>query len=200
VVQQCGFSWCCCSAATAARQAQDQAVNAPDQANTSIRQTQLGAKTLPTVQPGCTVMFLPGQWCLLHPSPFVKGCCTPGHACTEDTSSITGRTCRPVDKPDLLYTFDQAAKGGCDLYVDVGGQCGGAGFECYKYNRCDQFGPWTRACCPNGYSCQPAGQDFRLWRCRVDVQDAAPGEPGHTNISCGQPVAAGEKGQVSQWG
>jgi hypothetical protein len=62
------------------------------------------------------------------------------------------------------------------MYVDVGGQCGGAGFDCYKYNTCDQFGPWARWCCPNGYSCQPVGQDFRLWTCQVNVQDSEPGE------------------------
>lgn len=121
-------------------------------------------------------MFLPGQSCMPQPSPFVKGCCTPGHTCATDNSSATGRSCKPVAKNDLQYTFDQQAKGGCSTYVDVGGQCGGAGFDCYTYNTCDQFGPWSKWCCPNGYSCQPKGQDFRLWTCQVNVQDAAPGE------------------------
>lgn len=162
----------------AALESHNQAVGAANQAQSvsGVSQTPLGSKSLPYVQPGCNVMFLPGQWCLTRPSPYVKGCCTPGHDCAADSASITGRSCKPAPRSELLYTFDQAAKGGCDMFVNPGGQCGGAGFECYKYNRCDQFGPWTRVCCPNGYSCQPAGQDFRLWSCRVNVQDAAPGE------------------------
>lgn len=121
-------------------------------------------------------MYLPGQACVERPSPFVKGCCTPGYACVANSAARSGRSCQPVPQSDLQYSFEQQAKGGCAVLVDAGKQCGGAGFECYKYNTCNQFGPWGQWCCPNGYSCQPAGQDFRLWTCQVNVQDAAPGE------------------------
>lgn len=121
-------------------------------------------------------MYLPGQACVERPSPFVKGCCTPGYACAANSDARSGRSCQPVPQSDLQYSFEQQAKGGCAVLVDAGKQCGGAGFECYKYNTCNQFGPWGQWCCPNGYSCQPAGQDYRLWTCQVNVQDAAPGE------------------------
>lgn len=136
-----------------------------------------GSKTLPFVQPGCHVMFRPGGWCLPTPSPHVRGCCTPGHVCLSDTSAITGHSCQPMDAKSLSYSFDEARLGNCSARVSVGGQCGGAGFDCYKYGTCDQFGPWQGFCCPNGYSCQPYSTQFRRWQCLVDVQDQAPGAP-----------------------
>jgi hypothetical protein len=161
------LSAACCAAA--ASQSETRAIKQP------ISGAALGSKSLPCVQPGCTLMFLPGQACSPRPSPSVKGCCTPGHNCAKDTRSNTGRRCRPVSKNALQYSFEQQIKGGCRLRVDVGGQCGGAGFECYKLQTCEQFGPWVQSCCPNGYSCQPKGSDFRLWTCQVNVQHQAPG-------------------------
>lgn len=149
----------------------------------------LGSKTVPYVQPGCNVMFLPGQWCLQRPSPFVRGCCTPGHTCTQHSQSLTGFSCQPVPKQQLLYSYEQQAKGSCRLNVDVGGQCGGAGGECYSYKVCDQFGPWAGFCCPNGYTCQPVGRDFRVWTCQVDIQDQPPGEPYHSCMGANQAMA-----------
>ncbi|KAF8070911.1 hypothetical protein HT031_000992 [Scenedesmus sp. PABB004] len=133
-----------------------------------------GSKTLPFVQPGCHMMFRPGAWCLPVPSPFVKGCCTPGHTCVDDAASITGHTCVPVEAGELEYSYDEAKTGNCSARVPVGGQCGGAGFDCYKHGTCDQFGPWRGFCCPNGYSCQPYSNTFRKWLCQVDVQDQPP--------------------------
>lgn len=181
-----GQYFTCCSSLLLAGASQNQhQAAAPDLSNVS--QKPLGSKTIPYVQPGCTVMYLPGQWCVPRPSPSVKGCCTPGHICAQDSTALTGRSCKPAPKTDLQYSFEQQAKGGCSMYVDVGGQCGGAGFDCYKYNTCDQFGPWARWCCPNGYSCQPVGQDFRLWTCQVNVQDSEPGkihQPGSGIFCC----------------
>lgn len=165
------LSAACCSAA--ASQSTTRAIKQP------ISGADLGSKSIPFVQPGCTLMFLPGQACTPRPSPSVKGCCTPGHTCAKNPKSNTGRSCRPVAKHQLQYSFEQQVKGSCRLRVDVGGQCGGAGFECFKLQTCDQFGPWVQACCPNGYSCQPKGADFRLWTCQVNMQDQAPGETQH---------------------
>lgn len=137
-------------------------------------QLQLGSKTLPFIQPGCHMMFLPDRWCLPVPSQFVKGCCTPGYSCNRDYGSITGYSCQPVQKQQLSYSFDQS-KGVCNQLVDINHQCGGAGFDCYKYATCDQFGPWLGFCCPNGYTCQPTNRQFRRWTCQVDVQDQPPG-------------------------
>jgi hypothetical protein len=148
---------------------------APTQAAGSNDPVVLGSKSIPYVQPGCTVMFMPEQWCRTRPSPSVRGCCTPGYACVRDSSSVTGRSCQPAPQKQLQYSYDRQAKGGCSMFLDVGSQCGGTGFECFKLGTCDQFGPWARACCPNGYSCQPSGQDFRLWLCQVNVQDQPAG-------------------------
>lgn len=134
----------------------------------------LGSKTLPFVQPGCNMMFMPHRWCLPVPSPFVKGCCTPGHSCMRDFKSLTGFTCQPVEKEQLSYSYEES-KGTCKSLVEISAQCGGAGFDCYKHNTCDQFGPWLGFCCPNGYTCQPFGDQFRKWTCQVDVQDQPPG-------------------------
>lgn len=134
---------------------------------------QLGSKTIPFVQPGCNVMYRPGSWCLPVPSPTVKGCCTPGHSCQRDRGSVTGHTCRPVPAQLLSYSYEQQ-RGQCSSQVEVGGQCGGAGFDCTKHNTCDQFGPWVGFCCPNGYSCQPYSRMYRKWTCQVDVQDQPP--------------------------
>lgn len=121
-------------------------------------------------------MYRPYEPCVQQPAPSVRGCCTPGFRCTKDPSaSATGqRSCQPVPKGQLSYSYDAKAKGGCSLYVGAGGQCGGAGFACYQLDACNQWGPWLGACCPNGYSCQPAGQDFRLWTCQVNLQDQPP--------------------------
>jgi hypothetical protein len=133
------------------------------------------------VQPGCTVMFQPNSWCLPIPSPFVVGCCTPGHSCIKNFYSLTGFTCRAVSQQMLDYSYEQK-RGNCSNLVPVGEQCGGAGFDCYKHNTCDQFGPWVGFCCPNGFSCQPATKKFRKWTCQVDVQDQPPGKS--SAISC----------------
>lgn len=147
-----------------------------DAASGSQLLPQLGSKTLPFIQPGCNMMFMPDRWCLPLPSPFVKGCCTPGYSCTKDWDSLTGFSCQPVEKQQLSYSYEQS-KGVCTSLVDIGDQCGGAGFDCYKYNTCDQFGPWLGFCCPNGYTCQPYSKLFRKWTCQVDVQDQPPGKP-----------------------
>jgi hypothetical protein len=144
-----------------------------------------GSKTIPFVQPGCNIMFRPNEWCLPVPSPFVKGCCTPGYACSGDTGSITGYSCQTVNKEQLVYTYEEGVKGSCSYKLDVGAQCGGSGFNCYQHNTCDQFGPWRGFCCPNGYSCQPYSNLFRKWTCQVDVQDQPPGEICSSSAGCG---------------
>ncbi|WIA11531.1 hypothetical protein OEZ85_011642 [Tetradesmus obliquus] len=133
-----------------------------------------GSKTIPYVQPGCNIMFKPNAWCLPVPSPFVKGCCTPGYACSGDTGSITGYSCKSVNKEELVYSYEEESKGNCSYKLDVGAQCGGAGFDCYQHDTCDQFGPWRGFCCPNGHSCQPYSNLFRKWTCQVNVQDQPP--------------------------
>jgi hypothetical protein len=75
-----------------------------------------------------------------------------------------------------VYSYEEETKGNCSYKLDVGAQCGGAGFNCYQHDTCDQFGPWKGFCCPNGHSCQPYAGMFRKWTCQVDVQDQPPGE------------------------
>ncbi|KAI8465992.1 MAG: hypothetical protein J3K34DRAFT_435184 [Monoraphidium minutum] len=124
---------------------------------------------VPYVQPGCDVMFNPGAWCFPDPAPFVQSCCTPGFACLKDAKSMFGHSCQQLPAAAMNYTFSDA--GECGSKVAPGGQCGGGGGECKKWNMCANTGPWNSFCCPDGFTCQPESQNFRTWSCRADVSD-----------------------------
>ncbi|KIZ04477.1 hypothetical protein MNEG_3478 [Monoraphidium neglectum] len=51
--------------------------------------------------------------------------------------------------------------------------CGGGG-QCIKWNTCANTGPWVNFCCPDGFSCQPGSQDYRVWTCSADVTAGPP--------------------------
>jgi hypothetical protein len=89
---------------------------------------------VPHTQPGCSIMWSPGEACYKRSGQRVRGCCTPSHACVKDGASPTGHSCQPVQQPQQLeYTYEQAATaGGCSMRVGVGGQCGGTGGSCQR--------------------------------------------------------------------
>lgn len=51
---------------------------------------------------------------------------------------------------------------------------GGGGGACQQADQCSTTGPWLNFCCPDGFSCQPSGQNYRVWTCQTDVTDRAP--------------------------
>lgn len=51
---------------------------------------------------------------------------------------------------------------------------GGGGGACKQHGQCGNTGPWVTFCCPDGFTCQPAGQSYRIWSCKADITDQAP--------------------------
>jgi len=71
------------------------------------------------VQPGCTVMFLPGQPCISELAPGARGCCVPSHRCDGDGAGGAG-VCQPVPAGALTYDFAAsrgAVAGAADAYA-----------------------------------------------------------------------------------
>ena len=75
------------------------------------------------IQPQCNVMFMPNSTCAPFPSPFVRGCCTPGYACRPDPDGAGPYQCQLQVHEALSFSF-ALSDGQCNHKIRVGGQCG----------------------------------------------------------------------------
>jgi len=77
---------------------------------------------------------------------------------------------RVCTKPDALSSACHTTH----ARTNRGPKTGGGGGLCAQWGQCSNTGPWNAFCCPDGFTCQPGSQNFRVWTCQADVTGRSP--------------------------